>query len=43
MNQAAIRPYVVETVYGPMEMADLFLEDGSVTRGIRFECFRFVE
>jgi hypothetical protein len=41
--QAQIRPYVVETAQGPVEMADLFFEDGTTTRGVRFAFFCFVE
>lgn len=37
-----LRPYVVETAGGPVEMADLYFPDGSVARGIRFAQFRFV-
>jgi hypothetical protein len=36
------RPYVVETDQGPVEVADLYFEDGTVTRGVRCEHFRFV-
>ena len=42
-QRAQIRPYVVETAQGPVEMADLFFEDGTATRGIPFACFSFVE
>jgi hypothetical protein len=38
-----LRPYVVETTGGPVEVADLYFEDGTVTRRVRFEQFRFVE
>jgi hypothetical protein len=41
--QAQMKPYVVETVDGPVEVADLFFEDGTTTRMIRFECFSFVD
>lgn len=37
-----LRPYVHETEYGPVEVADLFFEDGTTTRGIPFACFSFV-
>jgi hypothetical protein len=40
---ARIRPYVVETTRGPVEMADLFLQDGNVVRSVRYATFRFVE
>lgn len=38
-----LRPYVVETAGELDEVADLFFEDGTVTREIPFERFRFVE
>jgi hypothetical protein len=41
--RAQLRPYVIEAENGPVEVADLFFEDGSATRGVRFECFAFVE
>ena len=41
--RAQLRPYVIEAENGPVEVADLFFEDGSTTRGVRFECFAFVE
>ena len=40
---AQVRPYVVESDWGPVEVADLFLEDGSATRAVPFACFAFVE
>jgi len=40
---AQLRPYVVEGLAGPVEVADLFFEDGSVIRGVPFACFFFVE
>jgi hypothetical protein len=40
---AGIKPYVVETSLGPVEVADLLLEDGSVVRGVRFAAFSFVD
>jgi hypothetical protein len=40
---AEIKPYVVETKRGPVEVADLFLEDGSIARAVRFATFRFVD
>ena len=42
-RQAQIKPYVVESAEGPVEVADLFLEDGTATRGVRFACFSFVD
>jgi hypothetical protein len=41
--RAQLRPYVIETENGPVEVADLFFEDGTSTRGVRFEWFTFVE
>ena len=41
--RAQIKPYVVETDDGPVEVADLFFEDGTATRQVRFECFSFVD
>jgi hypothetical protein len=38
-----LRPYVVESDEGPVEVADLFFEDGSATRTVRYECFSFVD
>jgi hypothetical protein len=40
---AEISPYVVETKRGPVEVADLFLEDGSIARAVRYATFRFVD
>jgi hypothetical protein len=40
---AEIRPYVVETERGPIEVADFFLEDGSIAWAVRFATFRFVD
>ena len=41
--QAQIRPHVAETDEGPVEMADLFFDDGTATRNVRFDSFSFVE
>ncbi|HKB42068.1 MAG TPA: hypothetical protein VKD72_36920 [Gemmataceae bacterium] len=41
--RAQLKPYVVESDDGPTEVADLFFEDGSVTRGVPFAFFSFVE
>lgn len=40
---AQLRPHVAESEYGPVEVADLFFEDGSATRDVPFACFRFVD
>ena len=34
---------MVETSTGPVEVADLFFEDGTATRGVPFACFCFLE
>ncbi len=41
--EAQVRPHVVETNDGPVEVADLFFADGSATRNVPFESFAFVE
>jgi hypothetical protein len=41
--KAQIKPYVVDGNVGPIEVADLFFEDGSAIRRIPFKCFYFVE
>jgi hypothetical protein len=41
--QAQIKPYVVETAGGLVEVADLFLDDGTTTRMVPFESFSFVD
>jgi hypothetical protein len=40
---AQVKPYVVETAEGPVEVADLFFEDGTATRRVPFAYFAFVE
>jgi hypothetical protein len=40
--QAQIRPSVVEGEDGPVEVADLFFEDGTATRTVPFACFSFL-
>ena len=42
-QRAQLRPFVIETEDGPVEMADLFFQDGSTARGIRFASFSFVD
>jgi hypothetical protein len=41
--QAQIRPYVIETEGGPVEVADLHFDDGTTTRGVHFKSFSFLE
>jgi hypothetical protein len=40
---AQVKPYVIETEHGPVEVADLFFADGTTTRRVPFECFSFVD
>ena len=39
---AQVKPYVIETPGGPVEVADLFLEDGTTARSLPFAFFSFV-
>jgi hypothetical protein len=41
--RAQVKPYVVETKEGLVEVGDLFFEDGTVTRRVPFACFRFLD
>ena len=41
--RAQIKPYVVESYGEAIEVADLFFEDGAVTRKVPFAIFVFVE
>ena len=41
--KAEIRPYVVESVLGPIEAADLLLEDGTIAHSVAFASFRFLD
>ena len=41
--RAQVKPYVVQTEDGLVEVADLFFEDGTATRRGDFSSFRFVE
>jgi len=42
-RRAQLKPYVIETSDGPVEVADLFFDDGTTIRQVPFACFRFVE
>jgi hypothetical protein len=42
-RRAQIKPYIVETERGPVEVADLFFEDNTATRAVPFSCFSFVD
>jgi hypothetical protein len=41
--RAQIRPYIVESALGPIEVADLLLEDDTVARTVPFASFRFLD
>ncbi|MFN4260327.1 MAG: hypothetical protein ACK4RK_13605 [Gemmataceae bacterium] len=41
--QAQIKPYVIDTPQGPVEVADLYFIDGTTTRKVPFDSFRFVD
>jgi hypothetical protein len=41
--KAEIRPYVVESALGPIEVADLLLEDDTVARTVAFASFHFLD
>jgi hypothetical protein len=41
--RVCLRPHIVEAAEGPVEVADLYFEDGSVTRQVPFDQFRFVD
>lgn len=38
-----VQPYVTETDNGPIEVADLYFEDGTAIRTVPFACFSFVD
>jgi hypothetical protein len=41
--RAQVRPYIMDAEEGPVEVADLFFEDGTTTRRVPFRCFAFVD
>jgi hypothetical protein len=41
--RAEVKPYVIETADGPAEVADLYLENGRVTRAVPYAFFVFPE
>jgi len=43
VRQAQIRPYVIEEEGGPVEVADLYFEDGTAAAGVHYEWFSFVD
>jgi hypothetical protein len=40
---ARLRPHVLESARGPVEAADLLLEDGTVIHDVPFACFRILD
>ena len=40
---AKIKPYLAESPDGPIEMADLYLEDSSLIRAVRFAAFQVLD
>jgi hypothetical protein len=36
---AQLKPYVIETNQGPVEVADLFFDDGTATRTVPYAMF----
>lgn len=42
-RRAQVRPFVLETVEGPVEVADLFFEDGTTARAVPFAYFTFAD
>jgi hypothetical protein len=41
--RAEVKPYVLESTKGPVEVADLLSEQGLVARRVPFAVFRFVD
>jgi hypothetical protein len=41
--RAHVQPYVEEAAAGPVEVADLFLDDGTVFRAVPFAYFTFAD
>jgi len=41
--EAQMKPSVVETRDGPIEVASLFLADGTTARSVPYNSFRFVD
>jgi hypothetical protein len=40
---AQVRPHVLESAGGPVEVADLFFVDGTSAHGVPFACFRLLD
>ncbi len=43
VRRVQLKPYVVETTDGPVEVADLFFDDGTTTRAVPFAILCFPE
>ncbi len=43
IRQVQMKPYVVEAADGPVEVADLFFDDGTTTRAVPFAILVFAE
>jgi hypothetical protein len=41
--KAQLKPYVAEGKRGPVEVADLFFDDGTVTRMVPFRYFSLID
>ena len=42
-QRVQLGPRIVETKGGPVETADLYFEDGTVTRAVPYACFAFAD
>ena len=42
-RRAQLRPYITETTKGPIEVADLFFEDGFAIRMVPYAWFSFLD
>jgi hypothetical protein len=42
-RRVQIRPHVLETPTGPVEVADLFFEDGTACRDVWYDRFEFAD
>jgi hypothetical protein len=41
--RAQLKPHVLDTKKGPVEVADLYFEDGTASRRVRYAFFSFVD
>ncbi len=42
-SRVQLRPHIIENADGPIEVADLFFEDGTATRAVPFDSFSFAD